>query len=178
MMNKIHANEFKSIVMAKFPRPQMDWIRKGKLAFVLDHVWINWLDEMGRQWRLHIIPLFLCDGASAPWFAQWYMPVWGPSIYGWLPHDLLFRTRGGSLFTEQNKGALTCDGAPATMSRLAADQVMRAGFALELGERKARIAFRLVHLFGKRHCGGKVPALKNKEAPSYEAAVAKVRARS
>lgn len=104
------------------------------------------------------------DGASVPRVAQSFINAWGPAERGSIPHDALYRTRGGrdNSDTATVKIDRFVDGVrtPCYFSRLASDQVLKAGFANHFSRFKIKFAYISVRLFGSRHWGGPCPSLK------------------
>ena len=153
----ITVERFKSIIMPEFKLPEEDWLRDGRLARTIGPTNIHWEDELKRLWHICINDSFLHDGASVPLIARWVVDVWGPALYGALPHDWLYRTMGGRIVSRMSRGTMTCEGEPAMISRMASDQIMLAGFSLNYPRWRAKLAFKAVRLRGKRHWGGPVP---------------------
>lgn len=116
---------------------------------------------------LFIAPGLVHDGASVPRVGQSLINAWGPAERGSIPHDALYRTRGGransdtasvKIFRIEN-GVRT----PCFFSRLASDQVLKAGFAEHFSRFKIKLAYMSVRLFGARHWGGPCPSLRRKD---------------
>ena len=113
---------------------------------------------------------FFSDGQSVPQFLWWFMRPDGLVRIAALSHDALYRARGGKetpIVGGINNGISinverTKDKQPLALTRKQCDLIYLAFYKkyAPKEKNKARIGYRMLRLFGKRHFGGPIPAKK------------------
>lgn len=133
------------------------------------------LKKLCEQWKcrwryngverfMSVVDGYIYDGGSVP------RPVWsilgitpsGPGDCGFLPHDVGYRAKGG----EKPEAYLGCsitdaNGNTVIVSREEMDWVLGAGMRFGgIAAHRVAIAVPFVRVFGKRHWGGPIPAIR------------------
>jgi len=138
----------------------------SKYVKEVKEVWMcNWRYR-GKLRFMMVVVTYLYDGGSIPrigWSVLGVTPS-GPGDSGFLPHDVLYRSKGGKK-PEALKGCTIVNenGNNVIVPRPEADWVMYAGMRWGgIIKRRARIAHTIVRAAGAHHWGGPMPSLNKK----------------
>lgn len=146
----------------KFEQPSLRMI-SSVLAETTEQWYVEWRRD-GRLRKLWVPAGYVWDGASVPRFAWSIIGItpFGAGDATSLAHDALYRAMGGRK-PEAWKGCTLTDdqGRTVTVSRNEADRLMQAMFRQSGYNRvQSAMAYQAVNLFGRKHWGGPIPALR------------------